>query len=71
MDVKLEDGIPLPERLDKSKYQFLDKMKVNQSFTLPYSASVQQSLRQAFTIRSMKCAFRKLDNNTMRVWRTK
>ena len=45
-------------------------MKVGQSFTLPYSSSVQQSLRQAFAIRRMKCAFRKLDNNTMRVWRT-
>ena len=28
MDIKFEDGIPLPERLDKSKYQYLDKMKV-------------------------------------------
>ena len=56
MDIKFEDGIPLPERLDKSKYQYLDKMKVGQSFTLPYSSSVQQSLRQAFAIRRMKCA---------------
>ena len=71
MDIKFEDGIPLPERLDKSKYHFLDKMEVGQSFTLPYSASLQQSLRQAFAIRRMKCAFRKQDNNTMRVWRTK
>ena len=53
MDIKFEDGIPLPERLDKSKYQYLDKMKVGQSFTLPYSSSVQQSLRQAFAIRRM------------------
>jgi hypothetical protein len=71
MDIKFEDGIPLPERLDKSKYQFLEKMKVGQSFTLPFSASVQQSLRQAFAIRRMKCSFRKIDTNTMRVWRTK
>ena len=71
MDIKFEDGIPLPERLDKSKYQYLDKMKVGQSFTLPYSSSVQQSLRQAFAIRLMKCAFRKQDDNTMRIWRTK
>ena len=39
MDIKFEDGIPLPERLDKSKYQYLDKMKVGQSFTLPYSSN--------------------------------
>lgn len=71
MDIKLEDGIALPERSDKSKYAFLDKMKVGQSFALPYSSVVQQSLRQAFAIRQMKCAFRKQENNTMRVWRTK
>ena len=70
MDIKFESGIPLPERRDKSKYQFLDKMEVGQSFTLPFSASVQQSLRQAFSVRQMKCAFRKQDNNIMRVWRT-
>tara|TARA_B100000963_G_C22140420_1_gene457284 strand:- start:191 stop:406 length:216 start_codon:yes stop_codon:yes gene_type:complete len=70
MDIKFESGIPIPDRRDKSKYECLDNMKVGESFALPYSASVQQSLRQAFSIRQMKCAFRKQDNNTMRVWRT-
>ena len=70
MDIKIESGIPLPSRGNQSKYEYLKEMDVGDSYVLPYSASTQQSLRQAFHIRKMKCAFRKQDDGTMRVWRT-
>ena len=69
MDIKFENNVPIPDK--KSKYKFLDGMKIGQSFTLNFSTAVQQALRQAFSIRSMKCCIRKENNGLMRIWRVK
>ena len=69
MDIKFENNIPIPNK--RSKYNFLDGMKVGQSFTLIYSPAVQQALRQAFSIRNMRCCIRKQNNGHMRIWRVK
>jgi len=55
----------------KFKYKFLDNMDIGQSFTLNFSTAVQQALRQAFTVRNMRCCIRKEGNNLMRIWRVK
>ena len=65
MDIKFENDIPIPEK--KSKYKFLDNMDIGQSFTLNFSTAVQQAMRQAFTVRNMRCCIRKEGNNLMRI----
>lgn len=69
MDIKFDNDIPIPDK--KSKYKFLEKMVIGQSFTVNFSAAVQQSMRQAFTVRNMKCCIRREGNNLMRIWRVK
>tara|TARA_B100000927_G_scaffold71206_1_gene56585 strand:+ start:198 stop:401 length:204 start_codon:yes stop_codon:yes gene_type:complete len=67
MDIKIESGIPMPTK----NYEYLKKLKVGDSYVLPYSIPEQNKLRQAFDRQNMKCVFRKQNNNTMRVWRVK
>jgi hypothetical protein len=69
MDIKFENDIPIPD--NKSKYNFLDNMEIGQSFTVNFSTSVQQAMRQAFAVRNMRCCIRKESNNLMRIWRVK
>mgnify|MGYP001304511823 CR=1 FL=1 len=71
MDIKIESGIPIPSRGNNNKYEYLKQLKVGDSYVLPYSPSTQQTLRQGFERQNMKCAFRKLGDGNMRVWRTK
>jgi len=66
MDIKIESGIPMPTK----NYEYLKKLKVGDSYVLPYSISEQNKLRGAFKRQNMQCVFRKLGDGNMRVWRT-
>tara|TARA_Y100000996_G_C22286847_1_gene546393 strand:+ start:28 stop:240 length:213 start_codon:yes stop_codon:yes gene_type:complete len=69
--VKFDKGIPLPSRGNQSKYDYLKDIEIGDSYVQPFSLVTQQSIRQAFQVRGMKCAFRKQEDGTMRIWRTK
>jgi hypothetical protein len=69
---KLENDVPMPSQDDRSKFKFLDDMKVGQSFVVPNESKyTHQKWRNQFMYRKWKCSIRKNDdNNTLRVWRT-
>ena len=67
MDIKIEDGIPIPEN-NVSKYSFIDNMKIGQSFTVPYEEQARSRYGQAFRTRTMKCVCKREGLN-LRIWR--
>tara|TARA_R100000353_G_scaffold48287_1_gene38363 strand:+ start:748 stop:960 length:213 start_codon:yes stop_codon:yes gene_type:complete len=68
MDIKFDDHIPIPSKESCYKYSFLDKMKIGQSFVVPYTVTARPTYNQQFKSRNMKMTARKIDNN-LRIWR--
>lgn len=74
MDIKFENNIPIPLLSKQGKYAFLNEMKVGQSFVIPIiSGYIKDTIkwRNQFHYRKWKCSIRKVDDNNMRIWRTK
>lgn len=75
MEIKLEMGIPIPQKHRTSKLMdTMRTMKVGESFTYP--ASLRSSVtgtatfvRQEYGKGSRKFTTRKIDEKTIRVWR--
>ena len=67
MDIKIENGIPIPTK-KHAKYNWIDDMKIGQSFTIPYAVRSRSIFMQAFRTRKMKCIIRR-DGDKLRIWR--
>ena len=68
---EIENDIPLPNR---TKFGFLNELKIGQSFVVPIvgSAGKTQNLwTSRFRVRNIKCTTQKIDENNIRVWRIK
>jgi hypothetical protein len=68
-----ENGIPMPTEHKRSKYTFLNEMKIGQSFVVPIGSSYSKEVpkwRNQFMYRKWKCSIRRIDNNNIRIWRT-
>tara|TARA_Y100000004_G_C8652219_1_gene301620 strand:+ start:69 stop:284 length:216 start_codon:yes stop_codon:yes gene_type:complete len=71
MDIKIENNIPLPNR---TKFGFLNKLEVGQSFVVPINGSAvntQNLWRSRFRLRKIECITQRIDENNIRIWRTK
>lgn len=68
MPIKLEDGVPIPNRLANEVIEAVRGMALNQSFEIEWTASKQRYMH-AFAARyKIKIATRVRDGK-MRVWR--
>lgn len=74
-EYKIEEGIPIPERPGRNRKDHpFNTMKIGDSFIVELpdpskSEGVKNSIYVLARTRGLKIAIRKIDNDTLRVWR--
>jgi len=67
MNFIIEKGVPVPPVRKNSLVGTMRTMAINDSLALPINH--QRSIHSAARTAGIKCASRKLDEDTIRVWR--